>query len=332
MGGYALSMPYSLADKLVIAVASSALFDLSESDRVYREQGTEVYRQFQRTHEKDVLPPGVAFPLIRRLLALNGATDSERMVEVILLSRNDPDTGLRVFNSIQHHGLDITRAVFVSGRDPIRYLLSFNTALFLSANPKDVKDAIMQGAPAGRVFPTQYVDDESQPELRIAFDFDGVIGDDSAEAVYSAKGLTEFLRSEKEKSGETFPKGPLHRFFSEISRLQNRELSRKAQDSKYQPRIRVAIVTARNAPAHERVVMSLREWGIQVDEVFFLGGIEKSKILEVFKPHIFFDDQIAHIEGTASITPSAHVPFGIANRATELLQHATQSKEVRAKA
>lgn len=325
-------MPYSVADKLVVAVASSALFDLNESDRVYREQGVAEYRRYQREHEKDVLTPGVAFALIKRLLGLNGDTSDSRVVEVILLSRNDPDTGLRVFNSIQHHGLDITRAVFVSGRDPIRYLVAFNTALFLSANPKDVKDAIMQGAPAGRVFPTQYVDDPSQPELRIAFDFDGVIGDDSAEVVFKDHGLAEFLRSEKEQSGTAHPKGPLHKFFSEISRLQQRELMRKAQDSSYQPRIRIAIVTARNAPAHERVVTSLREWGIQVDEVFFLGGIEKSKILEVFRPHIFFDDQLAHIEGAASITPSAHVPFGIANQATDLLQTATGSKETASKA
>lgn len=325
-------MPYSLDDKLVVAVASSALFDLTESDRVYREQGTEKYRQFQRANENNVLSPGVAFPLIKRLLGLNGPTEDEIVVEVILLSRNDPDTGLRVFKSIQHHGLEITRAVFVSGRDPIRYLIPFNTALFLSANPKDVKEAIMQGAPAGRVFPTQYIDDASQPELRIAFDFDGVIGDDSAETINKTQGLAEFLRTEKEQSTVVFPKGPLHKFFSEVSRLQKRELSRKAQDDSYQPRIRIAIVTARNAPAHERVVMSLREWGIEVDEVFFLGGIEKSKILEVFKPHIFFDDQLSHIEGAASVTPSAHVPFGIANQATELLQNATQSRESQAKA
>jgi 5'-nucleotidase len=325
-------MPYSLDDKLVVAVASSALFDLCESDRVYREQGTEKYREFQRTNENNVLSPGVAFPLIKRLLALNDPAESEVVVEVILLSRNDPDTGLRVFKSIQHHGLDITRAVFVSGRNPIKYLIPFNAALFLSANPNDVKEAIMQGAPAGRVFPTQYVDDASQPELRIAFDFDGVIGDDSAETINKTQGLAEFLRTEKERSSVVFPKGPLHKFFSEVSRLQKRELSRKTQDDSYQPRIRIAIVTARNAPAHERVVMSLREWGIEVDEVFFLGGIQKSKILEVFKPHIFFDDQLSHIEDAASVAPCAHVPFGIANQAIELLQTATQSRESKAKA
>lgn len=321
-------MPYSLDDKLVVAVASSALFDLGEADRIFIEQGTERYREFQRAHEKEVLNPGVAFALIKRLLALNGATDKERVVEVILVSRNDPDTGLRVFKSFEHHGLDITRAAFTSGRDPIAYLPAFNAALFLSANLKDVRGAIMNGSPAARVFPTKYVDDPSQPELRIAFDFDGVIGDDSAEAINTQQGLAAFLQSEKDQAGVTFPKGPLHKFFSAVSRLQQRELSRKEADKTYEPRIRICIVTARNAPAHERVVTSLRSWGIQVDEVFFLGGIEKAKVLEVFKPHIFFDDQIAHIEGAASVTPCAHVPFGIANQATELLQHATQGKEL----
>jgi 5'-nucleotidase len=242
------------------------------------------------------------------------------LVEVILLSRNDPDTGLRVFNSIQHHGIDISRAAFVSGRDPFRYLAAFNAALFLSANPEDVKNAIMQGAPAGRVFPTQFIDDDTEAELRIAFDFDGVIADDSAEAVFKTQGLEEFLRAERDHASVAHGLGPLHRFFSEVARLQAHELAKKKTDASYKPRLRIAIVTARNAPAHERVVTSLREWGIQVDEVFFLGGIEKHKILEVLRPHIFFDDQTSHIEGTASVTPSVHVPFGIANEAMELLK------------
>jgi 5'-nucleotidase len=316
-------MAYSLDDRLVIAIASSALFDLSESDRVYRERGVDEYRRFQREHEKDVLAPGVAFSLIKRLLALNGSAAADRVVEVILLSRNDPDTGLRVFTSIQHHELEISRAVFVSGRDPFRYLGAFNAALFLSANPEDVRKAIMQGAPAGRVFPTEFVDDASESELRIAFDFDAVIADDSAEAVFKDKGLDEFLRSEREHAGTAHPLGPLHRFFLEVAKLQSRERDRKAADPLHEPRIRVAIVTARNAPAHERVVTSLREWGIQVDEVFFLGGIEKAKVLQVFRPHIFFDDQVSHIEGTARIAPSAHVPLGVAN-AGEILRKAAE--------
>lgn len=312
-------MAYSLNDKLVIAVASSALFDLAASHAVYLERGVAEYRKSQREKEKEVLNPGVAFSLIRRLLALNGSSADDRIVEVILFSRNDPDTGLRVFNSIQHHGLDITRAVFVSGREPIRYLTAFNAALFLSADEEDVRKAIMQGAPAGRVFPTQFVDD-GEAELRVAFDFDGVIADDSAEAVFNSQGLEEFLRSESEQAAVAHPLGPLHRFFSEMAKIQRREKARKAENPDYRPRVRIAIVTARSAPAHERVVTSLRKWGIEVDEVFFLGGIEKSNVLEVFRPHIFFDDQIAHVEGASGVAPCAHVPFGVANEAAEKLR------------
>ncbi len=307
-------MAYSVDDKLVIAIASSALFDLSESDRVYRELGLEAYRLYQREHENDVLAPGVAFPLIKRLLALNGADEADRVVDVILLSRNDPDTGLRVFRSIEHHGLDIRRAAFVNGRDPFRYLGAFNAGLFLSANPEDVRHAIARGAPAGRVFPTKFIDDDSEEELRIAFDFDGVLADDSAEAVFKAGGLAEFHKAEREKAAIPLPVGPLHRFFLEIAKLQQRELHRKLAATSYEPRIRIAIVTARYVPAHERVVTSLRKWGIQADEVFFLGGIEKVRVLREFRPHIFFDDQLGHIEGVAGIAPSAHVPFGVANQ------------------
>lgn len=302
-------MTYPIDEKLVIAIASSALFDLTESDQVYSERGVEEYRRYSRENENNVFSPGVAFPLIKRLLALNGPDEPDRPVEVVLLSRNDPDTGLRVFKSIQSHKLDITRAAFVNGRDPFRYLDAFNAALFLSANPDDVRNAVKRGEPAGRVFPTDFVDDEKESELRIAFDFDGVIADDSAEAIYRAQDLEQFRKAEREKAAVPLPVGPLYRFFNEVARLQRKELERKKADSNYQPRVRIAIVTARNAPAHERVVTSLREWGIQVDEVFFLGGIDKSRILRVFKPHIFFDDQLTHIEGASRIAPSAHVPF-----------------------
>ena len=320
-------MPYDIDQKLVIAVASSALFDLTDSDRVYREHGTEVYRDYQREHENEILKQGVAFPLVRRLLALNDGRDGDSPVEVILLSRNDPDTGLRVFKSVEHYGLDITRAAFVSGGDPFRYLDAFNAALFLSANPDDVRNAIMRNAPAGRVFPTKFIDNESEPELRIAFDFDGVIADDSAESVHKNQGLEEFRKTEREKASEPLPVGPLHRFFIEVAKLQRRERDRKAADPGYQPKVRIAIVTGRNAPAHERVVTSLRMWGIQVDEAFFLGGIDKSRVLQVFKPHIFFDDQVSSIEDTAQVTPSAHVPFGVANQAVAMVKTAYENGE-----
>ncbi len=305
-------MPVSLNDRLVVAVASSALFDLAASDRVFREEGEEAYRRYQREHEDDVLAPGVAFPLVRRLLALNGAGAAEQVVEVVLLSRNDPDTGLRVFNAIEHHGLPISRAAFVKGRNPYLYMSAFNASLFLSANADDVRSAVAKGLPAGQVFPTAFVDD-AEAELRIAFDFDGIIADDSAEAVFKASDLAGFHSNERKLALEPMKAGPLQRFFAEVAGLQAKERVRQERDSAYQPRLRLAIVTARNAPAHTRVITTLREWGIQVDEAFFLGGVEKAEILRTFQPHIFFDDQLMHIEGTSPITPSVHVPFGVAN-------------------
>lgn len=321
-------MAYPIEQKLVIAVASSALFDLAESDAVYREQGVEAYRKHQRDREEEILKPGVALPLIKRILSLNGVDDSDHPVDVVLLSRNDSDTGLRVFKSIEAYELGISRAAFVSGNNPFRYANAFNASLFLSANPNDVKDAIMQGLPAGRVFPTKFIDDESDKELRIAFDFDGVIVDDSAEATFKRDGLEKFNTVEREHATESLPVGPLHRFFTEVAKLQQLEAARMTKDNKYHVRVRIAIVTSRNAPAHERVVTCLREWGIHVDETFFLGGIDKAKVLAEFKPHIFFDDQLDHIQSTAGLAPSVHVPFGIANeRAIEMIKEAQKPVE-----
>jgi 5'-nucleotidase len=303
---------FPIESKLVIAIASSALFDLAEADRIFREHGENDYRRYQRQHENEFLKRGVAFPFIRRLLHLNKLFPKESPVEVILLSRNDPDTGLRVFKSIEHYSLPITRAAFVSGRNPFRYMESFNASLFLSGNPADVHDAIAAGLPAGLIFETEYIDDTDE-ELRIAFDFDGVLADDSAEKVYQAGQLPLFHKSESDHRAEALGEGPLQRFFSEIAKLQQMELKKQELDLSYKPRIRTAIVTARNAPAHERVITTLRHWGIRVDEAFFLGGIDKARVLKEFRPHLFFDDQLAHLESTAGIAPSVHVPFGITN-------------------
>lgn len=311
-------MPYPIDKKLVIAVASSALFDLSESDRIFREHGLEVYRQHQRDKEQELLKPGVAFPLIRRILMLNeGLSAADAHVEVILLSRNDPDTGLRVFNSIEGHNLSITRAGFVNGGNPYRYMSAFNTSLFLSGNVNDVESAVAAGLPAGRVFPTNFEDQNDDKELRIAFDFDGIIADDSAEAVYQAAGLVRFQESEQELAATPLAHGPLAEFFSRVAGLQRFERERQKRDPAYQPRLRTAIVTSRNSPAHKRVVTTLRHRGIEVDEVFFLGGIDKGRVLAELRPHIFFDDTLAHIQGVAGATPSAHVPFGVANRSSQ---------------
>lgn len=307
-------MAYPIDKKLVVTLASSALFDLAESDKVYRERGLEEYRAYQRNSEAVTLHPGPAFPLVRRLLRLNdGVLEADAPVEIILLSRNDPDTGLRVINSIQAHQLGMSRAVFVNGGNPFRYMRALNASLFLSANVEDVRNAVNRGLPAGRVFPTSFTDKEDDLELRIAFDFDGVVADDSAEAVFQKDGLKAFQESEVQLAAKPLNQGPLGKFFTEIARLQRFERDRKIQDSAYSPRLRTAIVTARNAPAHIRVVTTLRQWGIEVDEVFFLGGIDKGRILAEFQPHIFFDDQLRHIEGVAGATPSVHVPFGVAN-------------------
>lgn len=308
-------MPYDISDKLVIGIASSALFDLSDSDMVFREEGERAYRAYQREHEHDVLPSGVAFPFIRRLLALNSVFKEEKPIEVILFSRNDPDTGQRVFYSIQSYGLDITRGVFLSGASPYTYLKAFNTALFLSENSDDVRKAIDSGHAAGRVLQSSLLDDEESCELRVAFDFDGVIADDSAESVYQKeKSLDDFQRSESEKASEPHHPGPLREFFVRLSRLQQLEHERKDEDPSYQRHIRTAIITARNAPAHERVVTTLREWNVMTDETFFLGGIEKRRVLDIFRPHIFFDDQLTHLEPASEFIPSVHVPFGQINR------------------
>lgn len=306
-------MPYPIEQKLVVAVSSGALFNLAESDRVFRELGLERYRQYQRERQEDVLAPGVAFPFVRRLLALN-AHDPDQPIEVILLSRNDPDTGLRVFRSIEHHQLGISRAAFLNGRSPHRYIRAYNASLFLSSSRDDVREAIMKGYPAGLVLDSKYVDDPDDVGLRVAFDFDGVLADDESERVYQeTRDLGQYHSAEKAKAAVPLNAGPLQELLQKIARLQERERERAAADPAYQPLIRTAIITARNAPAHERLVTTLRQWGITVDETFFLGGMDKLRILSVFKPHIFFDDQMVHLDTASGIVPSVHVPFGIAN-------------------
>lgn len=308
-------MPYPIEEKLVVAVASSALFDLSESDAVFCNEGLVAYRAHQREREDVVLECGVAFPFVRRLLGLNKPDIGEEPVEVILLSQNDPDTGLRVMNSIENHGLPISRAAFVRGRDPFRYVDAFNACLFLSANPENVRAAVEHGLPAGCVMAATYIDDPHDGELRIAFDFDGVVVDDEAERVFQIQGLEAFQSSEAAKALQAHNPGPLGRLFQEIGRIHQREVEREASEPGYVSSVRVAIVTSRNAPAHKRVVTTLRAWGIEIDETFFLGGMDKSRVLSEFRPHLFFDDQMAHVGSAAGVVPSVHVPFGIVNQA-----------------
>lgn len=309
-------MPYPIERKLVIAVSSSALFDLSESDRVFREQGPKAYKEYQQENLDIVLEKGVAFPFVRRFLNINERFKKERPVEVVLLSRNSAITGKRVFRSILHHGLDISRAAFMEGKSPYAYIPAFNASLFLSANESDVLKAIDYGYPAGTVLPTKVVDDIDDDELRIAFDFDGVIADDESEAVYQNKDLEGFYEHEMEKSHIPHNPGPLADLFKKLSFMQKLEDRAQEEDRDYKRIIRTAIITARNSPAHERVITTLEEWGVNANETFFLGGMKKDRILTVLKPHIFFDDQKSHLESEGGDIPMVHIPFGVANKAS----------------
>ncbi|WP_240529876.1 5'-nucleotidase [Streptomyces mangrovisoli] len=307
-------MAYELDKRLVVGVASSALFDLAEADAVFRDQGEEAYRVYQERHLDDTLDKGVAFPFIRRLLSLNDLSPDDPLVEVIVLSRNDPDTGLRVMRSIQSHGLSITRAIFMQGRSPYHFMPALNMSLFLSANAADVREAVALGLPAGQVLGRAAADDESDDQdLRIAFDFDGVLADDASEQVYQADGIEGFRSHETMNAATPHDPGPLRDFLANVNRLQQREEEQRTEDADYKIRVHVSLVTARNAPAHERAVRSLKGWGVTVNDAFFLGGIDKSTIMGVLKPHIFFDDQVSHLTGTSRSTPSVHVPFGAMN-------------------
>jgi 5'-nucleotidase len=309
-------MPFPIEEKLVIGVASSALFDLSDSHQVYLDEGPEAYRSHQARQRDVILARGVAFPFIRRFLSLNRCFPQQAPVEVVLFSRNSPETGLRVMSSIAHYGLDISRAVFMSGKSPYPYLPAFNTALFLSANEEDVKSAIAVDYPAGLVLPSAIADEEDDIELRVAFDFDGVIADDESETVYKRNNdLGEFHAHETLHMARPHQPGPLAGMFRKLAMLQQLEHHAQQADPDYRRIVRIAIITARSAPAHERVVTTLGSWGVSADETFFLGGMDKARVLSVFKPHIFFDDQLTHLKsGPGGTIPMVHVPFGVANR------------------
>ncbi len=310
-------MPYELDSRLVIGVASSAVFDLSDSDAVFKSQGEEEYRRFQEENLNNPLPKGIAFPFIKRLLALNDLSPDQNdpFVEVVLLSRNDPDTGLRVMKTIEHYGLGMTRAIFMQGKSPYEYIPALNIALFLSGNKPDVDAAIRLGHPAGQVLDSKFADEEQDNMLRIAFDFDGVLAGDESETVMQSSGLTAFHAHEVSNVTQPHNPGPLKELLVRISKIQSAEESHKKLNPGYENRIRVSIVTARNAPSHERALKTLKSWGVMANDAFFLGGIEKSKVLGVLKPHIFFDDQSGHLRTASAVVPSVHIPFGVTNQA-----------------
>lgn len=295
-------MPKHLDDKLVIAVSSRALFDLTESNTVYEEKGVEAFARYQVEHENNILEPGGAFWLVQKLLNLNKYGP---YVEIILLSRNSADTGLRVFNSIAHYQLDITRAAFCSGESPYRYISAFGSHLFLSMDPADVRNALADNCAAATIL-NEEPSSQSHHQLRIAFDGDAVIFGDDAERVYQEQGLEAFVESEKASAFNPLPGGPFKGFLSALHQLQ------QLLPTENSP-LRTALVTARSAPAHERVIRTLRSWNIRLDEALFLGGLEKGHFLKAFGADIFFDDQRVHCDSASQHVATGHVPHGVVN-------------------
>lgn len=306
-------MAYPIEKKLVVGISSNALFDLRKEDEIFEKEGLEAYRKYQNEHKLNLLDIGVVYPFVKRFLRINDVYTEEQPVEVVLLSRNSPETGIRVFNSIREYGLNITRAAFMSGSSAINYIPAFNISLFLATNESDVKEAIKANLPAGRILQNEIHDDDTF-ELRVAFDFDGVIANDEAEKIYKEKGMKEYHKYEKEHSAEELGAGPLADFFTKLAFFQRLETKNRQKNNDYKRILKTAIVTARNSPAHERAINTLNKWGVEVDEMFLLGGVDKSRILEVMRPHLYFDDQMVHLDVTTNKNiPLVHIPFGIAN-------------------
>lgn len=302
-------------NKLVIAISSSALFDLRESDRVYREEGVAAYASYQVSREDLPLEPGDAFHLVRKLLHINELLQQPERVEVILLSRNTADTGLRVFNSIAYHQLPIRRAAFTGGGKPYKYMRPFGCQLFLSTHQQDVIDALGEGMAAASIIGSPEAGSLQQAgsvgpagdeELRFAFDGDAVLFSDEAERIYQEEGLEEFVAQERAAANEPMTGGPFKPFLAALHDLQQEFGNTRCP-------IRTALVTARSAPTHERVVKTLRSWGIFLNESLFLGGLKKAEFLREYRADVFFDDQAEHCRLASDVVATGHVPHGVVN-------------------
>ncbi len=292
---------------LVVASTARALFEMESSHSLFESDGLEAYAAFQRARENEPLEPGIAFPLVRKLLALNALQrPGLPRIEVVLLSRNSSDTGLRIFNSIEHYGLGIVRAVFTSGAPVYPYIVPFGAQLFLSANPESVRHALAHGVAAATILPARAPERDSG-QLRIAFDGDAVIFGDESERISQEQGLEAFARNERELAEQPLSGGPFKGFLAALHDLQ------AAFDPADSP-IRTALVTARSAPAHKRVILTLRRWGVRLDEALFLGGRDKGPFLDAFGADIFFDDTHANIESARRHVAAGHVPHGVSNR------------------
>lgn len=308
-------MAYDLSDKLVVAISSRALFDLEHENQIFENNGIEAYTRYQIEHENTVLPKGTAFPLVEALLSLNEKFE-EPIVEVIILSSNSPETGLRVFNSISEYGLDIVRAAFTGGEAKHPYLEAFNIDLFLSRNEKEVQDAIDQGAAAALVYDAPRDYHPNQKEIRIAFDADAVVFSDESELIYKQEGLEAFYENENANAENAMNEGPFAKLLKTLSKIKEKDDSL----------LKIAIVTARNSPAHKRVILTLRKWGCKIDEMFFLGGVAKDKVLKAFNAHIFFDDQDYHVGPASQLIPSGRVPYKSDSKLHQFQQHQVEQQ------
>ncbi|MEO8885121.1 MAG: 5'-nucleotidase [Mucilaginibacter sp.] len=297
-------MPLSFAETLVVGISSRALFDLEEENKLFQEQGVIEYRKYQKEREKEILNPGTGFYLVNALLNLNKLA-KERLVEVIVMSRNSPETGIRVLNSLKHYELDITRSAFTGGESLYDYIEAFDVDLFLSKDEADVQKIIDSGIAAAALIyepPPGFKPETST--VRIAFDADAVIFSDDSEQIYKAQGIEAFHNNESANSIVPLNEGPYAKLLKTLSKIQ-----RKMETGVELSPLRIAIVTARNSPSHMRVLNTLREWDVYVDEAFFLGGLSKDKVLKAFKAHIFFDDQETHLVSARAVVPSAKVPY-----------------------
>ncbi|MDE2401241.1 MAG: 5'-nucleotidase [Burkholderiales bacterium] len=301
-------MAASLSGQLVVAISSRALFDFEHENELFEAADDRAYMRHQLDRLDNPARPGVAFSLVQKLLAFN--TPDTARVEVVILSRNDPVSGMRVFRSARHYGLPIQRGVFTRGESPWRYLRPLRANLFLSANEADVRSALLEGVPAARVLPHSARAGEAHPhEVRIAFDGDAVLFSDEAEQVFQSGGLSAFQAHEQERAAKPLPAGPFKPLLQALHDLQQRGQA----GSEAPMRIRTALVTARSAPAHERAIRTLMDWHIEVDEAMFLGGLPKGEFLREFEPDFFFDDQTGHVENAASHVPAGHVAGGVVN-------------------
>jgi 5'-nucleotidase len=293
-------MPVDLSTRLVIGVSSRALFDLEEANRVFETAGVDEYARYQLEHVDENLGPGTGFPLIQAMLKLNAGLPGQRRAEVVIVSQNSPATSLRLFNTIKRYGLDIQRAALTGGAPTAPYLHAFDVDLFLSASPADVQTALEAGIPAGLIYPTPSPAIDPRDQIRIAFDGDAVLFSGESERIYQEQGLQAFLDHETAHAGTPLPEGPFAKFLRTLSLVQ----------ATYPPArspIRLALVTARSMPSHERVIRTLHSWGVRIDEAFFMGGVDKTPILAAFQPHLFFDDQDAHCGPASRVVPTARV-------------------------